>query len=238
MTQEISRSVITFSSNCIVYIRSICGNKLCQENLTLPIVLFPNLSCFVSHYPMHESARHACNTLAVMPPSHVICFSRLGFMRHRLPIRWSSPGPPNVLSFSRRMCRSVEADLSFFLYRDGSMQLPQQASPSFSPWLGSGSLQGLPTPTRMSMYVGEGIGWLCWGWVGPDSVIRGSENEDMSLFTKRKKHVTYVLCFNYLSLFLLFCNLTECQNDLRWQFLVKIEAHTKLSFVCSVLYFE
>ena len=61
--------------------------------------------------------------------------SRRGFTRPRLPVRWSSP-PLNMLSFSRRMCRSVVVDVLFLLHRDTSMWLPEQASLSVSLVLG------------------------------------------------------------------------------------------------------
>lgn len=104
-----------------------------------------------------------------VPPSHFLYFSRQGFTRPRLPVRWSSLGPPNTLSFSRRMCRSVVVDL-FLLHRDGSMWLPEQASPLLSLSLASSSLQGLPTHTGTSMYVG---GVMRMGWLGPDRVVLG-----------------------------------------------------------------
>lgn len=74
---------------------------------------FMRLIYFLLTLPLHQSASQqpiSCN----VPPSHVLCFSRQGFMLHRLPVRWSSLGLPNTLSFSRRMCRSVLVDFSFF----------------------------------------------------------------------------------------------------------------------------
>ena len=73
----------------------------------MPLILF------LHTLPLRQSANQqhiACNVL----PSHFLYFFRRDFMRPRLPVKWSSLGLPNTLSFSRRMCRSVVVDFSFF----------------------------------------------------------------------------------------------------------------------------
>lgn len=88
-----------------------------KENLDTICILTHSLfhasDSFVLKWPLHQSVSQehiSCNS----PPSHVLCFCRQDFMRHRLPVRWTSLGPPNTLSFSLRMCRSVVVDISFF----------------------------------------------------------------------------------------------------------------------------
>lgn len=85
------------------------GQKSSQGNLSSPIIPLLNflkLPPYWSAWQQHIS----CN----VPTSHVFCFSRQDFMRLRLPVRWSSLGLPTVLNFSRRMCRLVVVNLSFF----------------------------------------------------------------------------------------------------------------------------
>lgn len=82
-------------------------------NVTNPLsskAFIPRISFFLRlSLPESASQQHiSCN----VPPSHVLCFSRQGFTRPRLPVRWSSLGLPNTLSFSRRMFRSVVVHLS------------------------------------------------------------------------------------------------------------------------------
>lgn len=109
--------------------------------------------CFV----FFSSCLYIINSInSNVPSSHVLCFFREDFMRARQPVKWSSLGPLNMLSFSPRMYRSVKAILGYLMFlpcRNSSMQLPEQANLSLSLWLPSSFLQGLPTPTRMSMYV-------------------------------------------------------------------------------------
>lgn len=100
----------------IQYFNSIIHANI-QKRVTSLNLSFHNLSCLCfpspSNYP--RISQQASNTLVVMSRFPIFfVFSRPGFMRPRLPVRWTLLGPPNTLSFSRRMCRSVVVDLSFF----------------------------------------------------------------------------------------------------------------------------
>lgn len=167
-------------------------------NITHPTILqyFMHLLLFLLKLSSYQSARQwhiSCNVLA----SHVFCFSRQDFMRPRLPVRWSSLGLPIMLSFSGRMCRSVVVDLSFFFTETLLCGCQNRPVPCTAPGWPEALSRGCPLLPGCPRML-ERWGCLCWCWLGPDSVVLGLENEEMSLSIERMLLVFYALAISLL----------------------------------------
>lgn len=70
------------------------NNFIRKENL-LPVYKALPFVLFSLKVPSSKAARQqhiSCN----VPASRVFCFSRQDFTQPRLPVRWSSLGPPNM----------------------------------------------------------------------------------------------------------------------------------------------